>query len=184
MTPKIHMPVLRQLPRDPDRPLWRRLLQIREPVIYELVEDYTISVRVWGYWGQLWLPRGFRSDLASTPRLSWLFGFRPDGAMMIPGLFHDWYYRHGSIELLTGSDSTATFGFATRRGGDRLFLQLARQVTGLRLPPRAAWAALRLCGWWSWRANEKYRLAFKETGQFQLHGDYSDGDCRTDADDD
>ena len=179
MTPKIRMPALRQLPRDPDRSLWRRLLQMREPVVYELVEDYTYTARIWGTWTHMWLPRGFRSDLASTPRLSWLFGFRPDGLMMIPGLYHDWYYRHGSIEARVAVEYepgrwTIPFGFSTRRGGDRLFLQVAMQASGLRLPAYAAWAALRLFGGIAWRRNEKYRRAYAETGKFQLHGDYAD----------
>ena len=95
MTPRIHMPILRQLARDPDAPLLGRLRQFRAPVVYELVHDYMIHVS--GY-GHLWLPAGFRSDLASTPRPTWLCGGRPDGLFLIPGLYHDWYYRHGGVE--------------------------------------------------------------------------------------
>lgn len=179
MTPRYAMPVMRQLPRDTDRPLWRRLLQIREPVVYELVEDYEFVARIWGNWTHMWLPAGFRSDLASTPALTWLLGFRPDGPMMIPSLYHDWYYRHGSIEARVGMAYepgrwTRPFGFNTRRGGDRLFLQVAERATGLRLPPRIAWLALRLFGWIAWRRNKKYRDAYIASGEreFQLHGDY------------
>lgn len=171
MTPKIRMPALRQLPRDPDRSLWRRLLQMREPVVYELVEDYEYAT---SEQAPLFVPAGFRTDLASTPRLSWLCGFRPDGPLLIPGLFHDWFYRHGSL-LYRMNDGEVRSGYrGDRSRGDRYFRNMARRVTGLAGPAWAAWAALRLFGWAAWRANEKYRRAYAETGQFQLHGDYDD----------
>lgn len=180
MTPKIAMPVLRQIYRAPEGPWWRRLLGWwRAPVVYELVEDYIYTARFEGAYVHLFLPRGFRSDLASSPRISWLFGFRPDGLLLAPGLAHDWYYRHGSVECRVAVEYapgrwSAPVGDGSRAWGDRLFLTIARQVSGLRLPALAAWAALRLFGGPAWRANEKYRRAYAETGQFQLHGDYDD----------
>lgn len=181
MTPRIAMPILRQLPRDTDRPLVERLRQWRAPVIYEVVEDYVLPARIWGAWMHLLLPAGFRSDLASTPRLSWLFGGRPDGLLLIPGLYHDWHYRHGAVEARVAVEYapgrwSAPVGIGTRAWGDELFRVLAAQITGLRLPARAAWAALRLCGLPAWRANAKYRRAYEATGEFQLEGDYHDAD--------
>lgn len=183
MTPRIHMPILRQLARDPDAPLLGRLRQFRAPVVYELVHDYMIHVS--GY-GHLWLPAGFRSDLASTPRPTWLCGGRPDGLFLIPGLYHDWYYRHGGVEERVSMQSergrwTVTLGDGTRAWGDRLFRDLALEVGGLRVPAYAAWAALRLCGGIAWRQNAKYRRAWAESGQreWQLHGDYDNASDTT-----
>lgn len=179
MTPRIDMPVLRQLPRDTEAPLRRRLLWWREPVIYELVEAYTITLCVRGRYLHLYLPAGFRCDLASTPCLSWLFGFRPDGLLAVPGLLHDWYYRHGSVEVRVAvayerGRWSAPCGDGTRIWGDRMFRDLVRGMGGLRVPAWTSYAALRLFGWYAWRRNAKYRRAYEMTGKFQLEGDYGD----------
>lgn len=179
MTPQIAMPLLRQLPRDPDRPLAERLRQWRAPVVYELAEDYTLAARVCGRWLHLYLPAGFRTDLASTPRLSWLFGGRPDGLLLIPGLYHDWYYRHGTVETRVGMQYSpgrwsVPAGDCTRAWGDKLFRDLAQEIGGLRLPAYAAWAALRAFGGIAWRANEPYRRAYRATNTYQLEGEYGD----------
>ena len=180
MTPRIKMPALRRLPIDPDRPLRHRLLWWREPVVYEVAEQwdyrrpgcYGVMTRVYA---------GFRTDLASTPALAWLFGYRPDGLMLIPGLLHDWYYRHGSVERVVAVESwrgrwSAPAGDGTRAWGDRLFRQTAREMGCPPLAAWAAWAALRLFGWWSWRANAPYRAAYAASHckNFQLHGEYED----------
>lgn len=180
MTPRFDMPILRQLPCDTDRPLWRRLLWWREPVVYELVRPFEFAGRVGNRWFHLWLPAGFRSDLASTPRLSWLVGYRPDGMMSIPGLFHDFYYRHGAALVRVAVEYSPgcwarPIGDGSRAWGDRLFRDLARDITGLRLPAWVAYIALRLFGRLAWRANEKYRRAYAATENYQLQGDYDDG---------
>lgn len=177
MSPRYMMPLLRQIHRDTDRPLWRRLLWFREPVIYELAEPYGITVQCPdGQWRRLVLPAGFRSDLASAPRIAWLFGFRPDGVLAVPGLFHDWYYRHGGVltGVVYGDFRWAEpAGDGTRLWGDRLFRALVRQIGGLCLPAWAGYAALRLFGWAAWRHNARYRRA-AATGKMQLKGDYHD----------
>ena len=106
------------------------------------------TARFEGAYIHLFLPRGFRSDLASSPRISWLFGFRPDGLLLAPGLAHDWYYRHGSVECRVAVEYapgrwSAPVGDGSRAWGDRLFLTIARQVSGLRLPALAAWISRR-----------------------------------------
>ncbi len=90
MMPFVPMPVTRQIYRRSTGPLWRRLVRWqRGPVICEIVEPYTYDTTIDGRPVQLFLPPGFRSDLASSPRLSWLVGFRPDGVMALPAWFHD-----------------------------------------------------------------------------------------------
>lgn len=179
MNPRFTMPLLRQLPRDSERPLWRRLLWFREPVVYELAEPYGITVRCPdGLWHRLILPAGFRSDLASTPRITWLLGFRPDGLLAVPGLYHDWYYRHGSVETQVAVEYergrwTAPVGDGTRLWGDRLFRCLVRWIGGLWFPAWAGYLALRLFGWFAWRHNARYRAAAAK-GKMQLKGDYDD----------
>lgn len=173
MNPMMRMPALRPIRRTPEGPLWRRLLDWhRAEVVYEAAEHFEYPLRD-GV--TLILPQGFRSDLASTPRLSWLFGFRPDGALLIPGLFHDFHYRHGFVLVVADRGFWAErAGGSDRAWGDALFRELALDVTGLRLPAWAAWAALRLFGGLAWRRNEKYRRAASESGMWQLQGDYKD----------
>ena len=175
MNRKIAMPVMRQLPRDTDRPRWRRFLGLWAPVVYELAEDYTHATTLWtGERVILFIPAGFRSDLASTPRISWLFGYRPDGLLLVPGLFHDFFYRHGFVVDVAGPGRRHIRG--SKAFGDRLLAHLTDEVSGLRLPGLVAWIALALFGRPAWRKNDKYRRAYRASGTYQLQGDYDNGD--------
>lgn len=179
MTPKIIMPVVRQLPRDPEAPLSRRLRQWREPVVYEIVEDYELNLWVDGRPAALALPAGFRSDLATTPRLSWLVGYRPDGPLQLAGWYHDYFYRHGHLLARTGHENRPRPHFEGRGKlwADRLFYLLARATTGVRVPGWIALAALFIGGWPSWRDNARWReqaAAPPWPNITILHGDYTD----------
>lgn len=175
MNPRIAMPVLRQLPRDTDKPLWQRLLWWREPIIYEVVEDYYYQTCLWtGRPVILLLPAGFRCDLASTPRFSWVFGYRPDGLLLAPGLFHDFYYRHGFV-IDCAVPGRNFIGKGERAFGDRLLAHMTREISGLALPGFLALAVLTLFGWPAWKHNEQYRMRAKERkycGIYELQGEY------------
>lgn len=174
MTPMMRMPALRQVRRTPDGPWWRRLLDwFGSAAVYEVVEEFSCAVNLSnGFWN-LTLPAGFRSDLATTPRLSWLFGFRPDGPLLIPGLFHDFWYRHGQV-LVYGERGESRGVVVGKWTADLMFMDLVGEMSGLRLPGLVGFIALTLFGLPAWRANAKHRRAYAETGQFQLHGDYKD----------
>lgn len=177
MTPKIRMPIVRQLPRDPDAPLLSRLRLWREPVVYEVVEEYGYTLRdMDGTFWPLTIPPGFRSDLASAPRMLWALGFRPDGMMLVPGLFHDFAYRHGYV--LCGLDEhlhVCRMDVSTKWRADMMLALIAARVSGLYFPALAAFLALSVFGWPAWWANAKYRRAAQTTGEYQLHGEYDDG---------
>lgn len=179
MTPRIQMPICRQLARDPDGPILARLRRWREPVVYEIVVDYELTLTLDGKEAALVLPAGFRSDLASTPRLSWLFGFRPDGPVMLAAWFHDYYYRHGHLLARTGAETRPWPHFQGRGKlwADRLFYLLARRVIGLRAPAWLALAALAAFGWPAWIGNALWRDMAAEPPWPNikiLHGDYTD----------
>lgn len=174
MKRKIAMPLLRQLPRYPDRPLWRRVLWWTAPVVYELAEDYIYATTLWtGERVILFIPAGFRSDLASTPRISWLFGYRPDGLLLVPGLFHDFFYRHGFVVDVGVPGRRRHIGHRNKAFGDRLLAHLTEEISGLRLPGLVAWIALALFGWPAWLHNGKHRDAAKRFWTYQLKGDYT-----------
>ncbi len=169
------MPVLRQVRVDlGTASLWQRLRAYwRESVVYELAEDCEVEIPgVVGYddAGKIvLLPRGFRCDLASTPRLAWLCGLRPDApGLLLPGIVHDFYYRYGYFLSPSGEMLCAGYG---RLYADKLLAALAHTYTGLRLPALTVYAAVRACGWPAWRANEKWRKApYRQA----LQGEYQD----------
>ena len=180
MTPMMRMPVLRQIYRTPEGPWWRRIAAFfLRPVVYEVAAPFFFeSTSLDGTTFRLYLPKGFRSDLASTPRLTWLLGYRPDGFLLIPGLFHDFLYRHGFIVAVIpgedGQEDKVVLLGASKYWADRLLMHLAHEIGGLHLPGRLAFIALTVCGWPAWWANAKYRAAALKTKKLQLQGDYTD----------
>lgn len=172
MTPMMQMPVLRQVRRAPEGPWWRRALNwFGGTVVYEVAEEFLYPANLHnGFWN-LTLPAGFRSDLATTPRLSWLFGFRPDGQLLIPSLFHDFWYRHGCI-LALNTNGEMKWVVSGKWDADLMFAGLVHEASGLRLPGFIGFIALALFGWPAWLSNAKYRKAARGTGELQLRGDY------------
>ena len=171
----ITMPTVRQVWRNPEkRPLWRRLLAIHEPVIYEITDEpgYAYTARIDYQPVQLFLPRGFRSDFATSPPFSWILGFRPDGVLALGGLFHDFYYRHG---FLLDVDGKRVFVGRGKAFGDRLLAKITAEISGVHAPGKIAQAALALCGWPAWWGGKKYRdRCATDPDYIELHGDYGD----------
>ena len=171
----ITMPTVRQAWRNPEkRPLWRRVLAIHDPVIYEItdVPGYAYTAWIDGKPVDLFLPCGFRSDGATSPPFSWVFGFRPDGALAIGGYFHDFYYRHG---FLLDADGKRIFVGRGKDFSDRLLAQITTKMAGVHAPGTIAKIALALCGWPAWWGGKKYRdRAAANPGYVELHGDYGD----------
>lgn len=179
MTPMMRMPVLRQICRTPEGPWWQRLWNwCRAEAVYELVEDfdYTTSALGGGIMMVLHVPAGFRFDGASTPRLTWLFGYRPDALLLIPGLYHDFAYRHGYVMAAHRDErGWRNSTICLDKGqSDKMMKRMMREITRLSAPAVAAYVALALFGWPAWWANAKYREAARKTGELQLHGDYRD----------
>ena len=171
----ITMPLIRRIWRNPKkRPLWRRALAIHEPVVYEIqdVPGYVYATWVGGKPSGLLLPHGFRTDGASSPPFSWIFGFRPDGVLAIGGYYHDFYYRHG---FFLNPDGNRIFVGRGKAFADRLLAQITAEVAGLQAPGRIAQTALALAGWPAWWGGKKYRdRCAADPDYIELWGDYGD----------
>ena len=171
----ITMPTVRQVWRNPEkRPLWRRVLAIHDPVIYEITDTpgYVYTAWIDGKPVDLFLPCGFRSDGATSPPFSWTLGFRPDGVLAIGGYFHDFYYRNG---FLLDADGKRVFVGRGKAFGDRLLAKITAEISGVHAPGKIAHATLALCGWPAWWGGKKYRdKAAVNPDYVELHGDYGD----------
>ena len=94
------------------------------------------------------IPKGWRTDLASVPRLGWLFISPTDLGGVGPPLIHDFIYRlRGRLDA---SDFAAPPTKFTRRAADRVFRQAMRAYGVGRIKSRVAWAGVRLFGWFPW----------------------------------
>lgn len=103
------------------------------------------------------LPAGFITDFASIPRLFWPV-LSPTGILMIPGILHDWYYRHNFFETEEDAGSRPFRLVFVGKGkwfADQVFKEVARQVNGMIVPNLAAWVALDMFGWWAWLKHRK-----------------------------
>lgn len=94
--------------------------------------------------GTVIVPRGFRCDLASIPRLFHVIpGFGREELGVSGPVLHDWSYRHGGqlpedIQL-------------SRQRTDQLFYTLMRCDEVGTIRAHIAWAAVRAFGWLAWR---------------------------------
>ena len=171
----IAMPLTRQVRRHPSRKPWiKRVLSIREPVIYEIQDEpgYVYATWVDGRPVDLLLPHGFRTDGASSPPFSWVFGFRPDGVLAMGGYYHDFYYRHG---FFLDPDGNRIFVGRGKGFADRLLAQITAEIAGVDAPGRIARTALSLAGWPAWWGGKKYRdKCAADPDYIELHGDYGD----------
>jgi len=61
---------------------------------WELISDFNISVNERVYT----IPKGFITDFASTPRISWVLFPSSEGLYKIPSVLHDWLYTSGEVD--------------------------------------------------------------------------------------
>ena len=116
--------------------------QAKEVVIKDLIVKTPAG-------GSLAVPRGFETDLASTPRIVWSF-LPPNGVYKSAAIVHDWLYYSGT---------------GTQKYADDMFLYLMRDSGVFWLKRFFLWAGLRLGGWIAYkehrmndRSKEKKRL--------------------------
>lgn len=100
---------------------------------YALDEDFTVTLD-----GRTWtVPAGYRTDLASVPRIFWAL-IPPTGAYEIAAVLHDWMC----------SDGIAA-GLVTSREADAVFRRLMAMAGVGPVRRWCMWAAVRLAAPWS-----------------------------------
>lgn len=125
---------------------------------YKLVEKYTYIWKAKGTTWQIIIPKGYKSDGASVPRLVWtLSGLTPDGLIRAAALIHDFIYDH-SGQLPCGSFKYVVEGVWyncteidwTRKEADQLFANIMKECGVSKFKRRVAYLAVRVGGWTGW----------------------------------
>lgn len=113
-------------------------LELKEDLLCALPDGIIILV-----------PRGFTTNLASTPRLVWAI-YPPNGRYSYPAVVHDWLYSGGKI--ICDEKSVAVSRRPTREEADLLFLEMMKLV-GCRFYTRwIFYTAVRMFGWMKWQS--------------------------------
>jgi len=97
---------------------------------WELIYDFKVSVNERVYT----IPKGFKFDFASTPRITWMFSPPATGSYRIPAVLHDYMYNGTMTD---------------RKYADRIFLYFMRYMKVNWLKAYIIYYAVRLGGKWS-----------------------------------
>lgn len=86
-----------------------------------LHEDYTIKT----FLGEITIKKGFVCNLASLPRIVWVFAAPTDPGIREAALIHDWFYRNTDVRLfqIYSDHLSATTCGVTRETADEIFLE-------------------------------------------------------------
>ena len=71
---------------------------------YILAEDLHIKTKIYGDEYVFIVPKGFRTDMASIPRVFWWILSPTDWSLLIPSIAHDWCYANDKIHLYKDID--------------------------------------------------------------------------------
>lgn len=122
--------------------------------VWELQEDYIFNL----YDVSILIPTGFRTDFASVPRAFWPI-LSPTGVLMIPGLLHDFYYRHHFFiqksGYLTNTKFIPCFSLMGRGWADDLLAQISSEINHSNVPGDLAYVSLAVFGGFAWNSNRK-----------------------------
>lgn len=123
---------------------------------WALVEDWYFTL----YNGDIiMIPEGFESDGASVPK-----PFRniisPVGPMFLGGLIHDYAYRYDKLIGVSYDEEGNVVLYEYHPGAgklfwDKVFMNVGKQVSGLRVISFVAWGAVRVGGFIAWRGYRK-----------------------------
>ncbi len=149
--PRITMPVLVPLAiptRSQPSPLHKLVAFVTSTRHWRLAENwhYTLDNGV-----TIIIPKGFRFDGASIPRLFWMI-LSPVGLLLIPGLIHDYGYRYGLLWRLDDDGCLVEYQRgAGKKYWDLLFKEVGDRVNNVLMVNILATTALFLGGQCSWK---------------------------------
>lgn len=125
---------------------------------FELQSDYTADIIRNGVHLQIIVPKGFKTDLASIPRILWtISGMDPDGLYRGAAVVHDYLYSMKvkgapfSAVLTKLPTGTITKLAYTREQCDDIFSQVMRQAGEEESKIHIMWQAVRTFGWLYYR---------------------------------
>lgn len=97
--------------------------------LWKLTEDYFVSLYLNGDEHLLKIPKGFKTDLASSPRWSWIYT-PPVGKYVVAAIVHDWLCTKKSTKKSYQLVNMATgeLYLHSRKDADNLFLQLMEEL--------------------------------------------------------
>ena len=101
--------------------------------------------RHYSRYGLICVPKGFRTDGASIPRIFHSI-IGPYGSYFPAAIVHDFLYRQASDEF---------YGDITRAMADRIFLDAMQTLSTPWPIRRAMWFAVRLAGWIPYKRKRK-----------------------------
>ena len=126
--------------------VWLWLMTSRQ---WQLSEDWYFSIHGVDYV----IPSGFIFDGASIPKAFWAY-LSPIGVLLMPGLVHDWVYKHQ--RLMLSSDHTSYSKTFNQKECDIMFRDLAIDINGFVVINHMAYYALRLFGFLAWNKHRKH----------------------------
>ena len=101
------------------------------------------------------IPKGFRFDGASIPRPFWAI-LSPTGLLLIPGLIHDYGYKHNHIWKRGKDNKVSKYKQGAGKSyWDKLFLEVGKQVNGFTVVDFIAWLGIVISGHVIWRKHRK-----------------------------
>jgi hypothetical protein len=119
---------------------------------WELIENWRYQLNVED---EIIIEKGFRFDGASIPRILWGI-LSPVGLLLIPGLIHDYAYRHDQLWKIDKDGDIIPYKKNKGRAfWDEIFFKVSLKVNGLVLINILAWIALTLFGSCTWKEHRK-----------------------------
>ena len=100
------------------------------------------------------IEKGFRFDGASIPRILWGI-LSPVGLLLIPGLIHDYGYRHAQLWKIDKDQIIPFQKKADKKYWDELFFKVSLKLNGFVLINIFAWIALAVFGSCTWKEHRK-----------------------------
>ncbi len=125
---------------------------------WKVTEDWEFETKFYEKNITVFIHKGFVFDGASIPRPLWPL-LSPVGVLLIPGLIHDYGYRHQHIVDISDPRIVNNRIYSSsHKVWDKLFRDVSVQVNGCKVISYSAWMALVVFGNAAWKKNRKLEL--------------------------